>query len=214
MKTTRLLSYITVHLLLMVNAFGQASFALMNRDTVHGIDAPVFDAQGVPLAGTNYLAELWGGAAVDSLQPALNTDQGNQRVIVPFWNVPPGYFSSSVGFLSVVTVPEGGRAWLQVRAWDARLGSNFEAVAARGIGGYGESPLFYAQGADPLREPPEPPAPLIGLQSFSLLPVVPEPSTWELLALGGMALCWVNKRRARQFWMTGYGQTTTRRLFS
>jgi hypothetical protein len=195
MNTRKFVAYLTVQLLLAVSAVGQSSFEFKNRNTLRGIDAPVFDAQGIPLAGANYLVELWGGATVDSLQPTLDIHQGNQRLIIPFWNSPPGYFSSSTAFLSVVTVPEGAWAWLQVRAWDARLGSTYEAVAALGMGGYGESPLFYAQGADPLREPPEPAAPLIGLQSFNLRSIVPEPSAWMLLALGALALWQVNKRR-------------------
>ena len=59
----------------------------------------------------------------------------------------------------------GGYAWLQVRAWDARLGATYEEVMALGIGGYGESPLFYAQGSNPFKTLPEAPAPFIGLGS-------------------------------------------------
>jgi hypothetical protein len=45
--------------------------------------------------------------------------------------------------------------------------------------------LFYAQGGDPFDQFPEP-GRLIGLQSFSLRAVIPEPSTWALLVLGGV----------------------------
>jgi len=84
-----------------------------------------------------------------------------------------------------------------VRAWDAQLGTTYEAVAGLAIGGYGESPLFYAQGGVPLITPPSLPGALIGLQSFSLRPVVPEPSTWALLALCGTALWWVVRGQRR-----------------
>lgn len=57
-----------------------------------------------------------------------------------------------------------------------------------------ESPLFYAQGTDPYSEPPRLPAPLIGLESFSLLPIIPEPSASALLALGGAVLWWSRRR--------------------
>jgi len=60
---------------------------------------------------------------------------------------------------------------LQVRAWDARLGSTYEEVSARGIDGYGESPLFYAQG-NGISPNGVLPAPLIGLRSFSLRPAL------------------------------------------
>ena len=109
--------------------------------------------------------------------------------------IQPGYFFSPSGYLSVLSVPPLGFAWLQVRVWDTRLGATYEEVAGLGIGGYGESPLFYAQGRNPLSAPPDLPGPLIGLQSFSLRPVVPEPSTWALLVLGGTALWWAVRRR-------------------
>jgi hypothetical protein len=174
--------------------FGQASFAVRNLYTVYGIDAPVFDASGVPLEGSDYRAELWGGPTVDSLAPALDVSRNNVRALVPFQT--GGYFISSFNFISIPTVPQRGWAWLQVRAWDARLGATYEDVAALGIGSYGESPLFYAQGHDPFREPPEPAAPLIGLQSFSLRPV-PEPSTWGLLVVGGLSIVFVIRTRRR-----------------
>ena len=176
-------------------AFGQTSFQFRNYSSVNNIDAPVFNAEGAPLEGSNYLVELWGGATATSLTPALELDSGATRLIIPFGQ--SGYFFSSAGFLSVPaeTLGGGGWAWLEVRAWDARLGTTYEHVSALGIGGYGESPLFYAHGGNPLLALPEAPAPLVGLQSFSLRPVVPEPSTWALLALGGAAIGWALRRR-------------------
>ena len=87
---------------------------------------------------------------------------------------------------------------MQVRAWDARLGPTYEQVAALGLGGYGESPTFFAQGSNPFADPPQPPAPLIGLQSFRLRPIIPEPTSWVLLTLVGMTLLWAKKRRTEQ----------------
>jgi hypothetical protein len=176
--------------LFVVAIFGQSTFELKNYHPPV-VNAPVFDAQGVPLAGSNYLAELWGAATTDSLAPLQVFDQGGRRLIAPFLS--NGYFLSGIS-VSVPTVRPFGWAWLQVRAWDSRLGSTYEEVAALGIGGYGESPLFYAQGNSPYADPPMDPALLIGLQSFSLRPV-PEPSTLGLLSLGGMVLCFAWQRR-------------------
>ena len=138
----------------------------MNYRPAYGITGLVYGAQGKPLEGTNYMAELWGGSTPDSLSPAL-IYHGKTRLIVPF--ITNGVFRSGESYLSILSVPANGWAWLQVRAWDARLGPTYEVAITRGIGGYGESPLFYAQGADG-RGWLTTPNPLIGLEPFSLRP--------------------------------------------
>jgi len=191
MKTNAISASLVLSCMLSSPLLGQASFELRNYNPLHGVDAPVFDSLGVPLAGTSYRAELWGAMASNSLSPLLDVSEGNSREIVAFRTA--GYFVGSSGFLSVLDVMPDGWAWLQVRAWDARLGATYEEVSALGLGGYGESPLFYAQGHDPFREPPEVAAPLVGLQSFSLRPV-PEPSAGALLAVAGVAIGWAVRR--------------------
>lgn len=173
-----------------LSAWSQASFELANWHTPV-VNAPVYDAQGNPLEGAGYLVELWGAASSDSLAPALDVRTA-ERLVTPFRT--DGYFVNTSGFLSIVDVPPHGYAWLQVRAWDASLGGTYEEVEALGLGGYGESLLFYAQGHNPYEDPPELPAPLIGLQSFSLRPIVPEPSAFACLALGAATL-WALRRR-------------------
>lgn len=187
-----IIAHFALILLVSWAARGQSSFSLSNFDG-RGVNAPVFDAGGVPLTGPNYVAELWGGANPDSLSPAL-TSYSSHRLIIPFES--QGYFRDSyVGrdggdAPAIPSVPFFGYAWLEVRAWDARLGSTHEEVVARGLGGFGESALFYAQGSSAFCDPPCIPAPLIGLESFSLRAVIPEPSTWALLACGGLGLGW------------------------
>jgi hypothetical protein len=177
MKQTRFVTYALANLFLSSTVLAQATFALQNRFPVYAIDAPVFDAQGMPLAGANFRAELWGAATPDALVPAVDLSRNQTRVMVPFLG--NGYFLSTSGFIAVpsTVIGGGGYAWLQVRAWDARLGPTYEDVAVLGLGGYGESPLFYARGGNPFLIPAELPGPLIGLQSFSLRAVIPEPST-------------------------------------
>jgi hypothetical protein len=159
-----------------------------------GLDAPVFDSNGTPLFGTDYLAELWGAATTNALLPAVVLDEGLRREFAPFTFVEPGYFSSPENFLAIRDIQPNGWAWLQVRAWDARLGATYEEVAALGIGGFGESPLFYAQSGNPFDQFPFP-GRLIGLESFSLRPIIPEPSTLALFALGSVIMWMVRQRR-------------------
>jgi hypothetical protein len=147
------------------------------------VDAPVFDADGLPLYGTKYLAELYGGNAPDNLQPA---GEAGQRIRVPFTYTvsgASGYFRYA-GAVSVSTIPSGGFGWIQVRAWDAELGASYEEVAALGRAGYGASEVFGAWAGGGSANPPFPPEPLVGLRSFQL---VPEPGM-GLLVLGGLAI--------------------------
>jgi hypothetical protein len=173
-------------------AHGQSQFALAN-----GLNGRVYDALGQPLAGANYLVELWGGAEPNSLTPALSTYELT-RIIIPFDT--GGYFRDREldggGYSTIFSVPPGLPVWLQVRAWEAGFGGTYEAVAALGIGGYGASPLFQGVGTYPYQLGSVP-ASLIGLQSFSLLPVVPEPGTWALALLGLACFAswrWLGKR--------------------
>jgi hypothetical protein len=174
----------------------QSTYHFQNLVPSAGIDAPVFDAQGNRLAGANYAAELWGGAMISSLSPTIDFSS-RQRLILPFLTgLGAGYFTS-INEMTVWVVPPGSFAWLQVRAWDTRLGATYEETVLRGLGGYGESSPFFAQGGNPTGLPTLP-RPLIGLQSFSLRPVIPEPSMWALLALGGAALWWALRRRLQR----------------
>jgi len=185
-RTILIISFTTC-LFAIYPARGQSSFALRNYQPLQ-VNAPVFDSQGVRLEGSNYAAELWGSTSPNSLTPVL-TYVTKQRVIVPFLSGPgfgAGYFRDPEGRafgdqLTVLGVPPGtGLAWLEVRAWDTRLGATYEDIVALGIGGFGESPLFSAHGSNPI-DLLGVPAPLIGLASFSLRAVVPEPSAVALL---------------------------------
>jgi hypothetical protein len=173
-------------------AFSQATFFFENFWT-GAVDAPVFDAQGNRLFGDNYVAVLHGGPTPDSLM--LASGGVGSMSPVPFtatFRGQPGYFNRGA-HVYVDNVENGGYAWLQVRAWDTRLGSSYDDVARLGIGGYGQSSLFYAQGGH-IEVTGRPPQPLIGLESFNL---VPEPGTWALLALGSGILFWKCRRRCR-----------------
>ena len=145
-------------------ASAQTAFTVQNVRAMDGsLLPPVLDAQGMPLADTNYLAELWGSASPDSLAPLLSSGtEARHRVYAPF--IRPGHFwANEIAVLDSVPLEE--RAWLQVRVWDTRLGLTYEQVASRGIGGIGESPLFYGQRRC---DPPCVPGDLMGLQSFNV----------------------------------------------
>jgi len=175
-------------------------YALANGGSVGG---KIFDSEGTPLSGPRYNAELWGnGTDPSSLTPAFEYNAYNRngrlvQVFAPFGTgSKAGYFRDpTYTGLGVFNPDVGDECWLQVRAWDTTLGETYEEVAAKNIGGYGESPIFKTRGALPDAPNPVPPAPLFGLQSFQLRPIVPEPGTAALLVLGLAGLGWVWRRR-------------------
>ena|SRR5436190_4027019 len=166
MKRSLTFLFISVHLnLLCFSVSGQTIYWFQNVS----VDAPVFDANGAPLSGPNYSVELYGGKTPEALEPALT--KSKERLIIAFLgDTGAGYFQTPEA--AYLWDDPALFSWLQVRAWDNRLGSTYAEAAARGLGGYGESPLFYAAGtwaSDQFGIPAE----LIGLKSFKLRPVTP-----------------------------------------
>ena len=177
------------------------TYGFVNRTST--LDAPVFDSMGVRLSGTNYVAVLYGGPAPDDLQLA-KAFPGDPTPMppVPFTYMPSGmagYFRYDFGIVELQNVSCSELPWLQVRAWDARLGSSYEEVAALDLGGYGESSLFRLRGGlqPPCVSNSTVPSTLHGLESFALREVIPEPSSTLLLLLGLPALLFFRRRRSQ-----------------
>jgi hypothetical protein len=168
-------------LALSVGAFAQGTVIFSNTQSALGVPggAPVFDVGGVVrLEGAAYLAQLFAGPNADSLQPwGASASPFRTGTGAGFWN--PGADSTRI----IGNVAPGATATIVVRAWEAAGGTSFDVAKAAGAK-WGESAAFgVVTGGVGL--PPSLPAPLVGLTSFSL---VPEPSTYALLALGAAAL--------------------------
>lgn len=138
------------------------------------VDAPVFDSDcQTRLAGAAYLAQVYVGATSESLLPVFQPQ--------PFrTGSGAGYISSLGG--GIAGHAEGTAVWAQMRAWEAGAGDSYEAAVAAG-GQHGVSNVIRVV----LASTTQPGAPLVGLQSFCL---VPEPSAGALWALGG-SLWWL-----------------------
>ena len=167
-------------LALSVSAFAQGTVNFNNSPgAVGGTGAPVFDVDGTTrLEGTAYLAQLYAGPDAGSLQGwgaslGFRTGAG-----AGFFNTTGVDTARSIG-----NVAAGAVATIEVRAWEAAGGTSFEAAQAGGFKWGASSQFTVTTGG--AGQPPSLPANLVGLTSFSL---VPEPSTYALLALGAAAL--------------------------
>jgi hypothetical protein len=129
---------------------------------------------GPLLSGTEFSAQLWAA-------PGANAPEGSLLPASPITSFGTG---ANAGFLiaTIATlqgVPaDASAATIQLRVWD-NYGGLFqtwgEAVSAF------KSPLFTVDAIGGLVNPPPP---LIGLQSFSITGVIPEPTTLTLTVLG------------------------------
>ncbi len=165
------------------NGYCDAIFELINRVPPVQIDAPVYDYSGNLLSGFGYLAQLYVGLTQNSLQPLDK--------VVPFLGgTGAGYLQPAI--ITSADYTTGVTYLYQIRAWDASLGSTYSVAEAMGRGGVGESSVVQeVAGGDGFS-----PGPPDGLKSFSLSPLVPEPSTYALFGLGAVALWWQCRRRS------------------
>lgn len=151
------------------------------------VDAPIYDVDGItPLAGTAFLAQLYAAAPGNSLAPI--------GPATPFLTGSNAGYVVGVGGVQVPGVPAFSIALIQVVAWRASDGATF--AAANHLGGHvGESAILNVR-LGCIWTPACLPADLVGLQSFSLHVVVPEPSPAALAVLG---LALLGPRARRRF---------------
>jgi hypothetical protein len=193
-KITNLVSCVIL-LLVVQNAHGAycASFYMSNLGPAP-FSVPIYDALGNPLTGENFVAQLFGAPTMDQLEPARDRISLNIAAPVPFTVPIPGFFAAP--FVLVKTDPAGGSSvWLQVRVWDTHIAPTYDEVAELGNGGYGESELFQSVGGYACSVQGSPPALLIGLESFSLTPAVPEPGATLILLVAVPLIAWSVYRR-------------------
>jgi hypothetical protein len=131
-------------------------------------------ADGTPLTGPNYTAQLWGG-------PANATEAQLQLVASSAFRTGSGAGWVNAGAVAVPGVAGGATATFQVRAIDTATGAA------------GASALFQVGPlGNPTAEPPTVPIDLLTAAtsgSFSLSgPIIPEPTTIALGVLGAAAL--------------------------
>ena len=177
-------AYLVVASALAVSAFGQGQINLNNRGL-----ALVNDASGKPLTGTSFVAQVWYGASASTLTSSFAPSpfRASTTTYPGTWN-PAAAGAEAIrtftGFAPGTTVT------LQVAVWDSAIAGVGAAQALTKAAGTGLSETFtYAINTDPTVIP----GGMEGMKSFNLAagggtPVVPEPTTIALGALGAAAL--------------------------
>jgi len=161
-----------------LSAYGQGTVLFQNVGP--GLNAPVnLQAGGMVPAGDSFTAELLVGTTASALTPVTGTTGFAQA----------GYFLG--GTKTLDGFAPGSQPFFQVRVWE-NMGGTVASYAAATTAGvqYGSSLTFQLGGSGSTASlgggsPPLPAPALIGMTGFSL---VPEPSTYALLALGAAAL--------------------------
>ena len=138
-----------------------------NKGKIDGVDAPIFDDQGIRLAGPRYVAQLYAWNQWNRFLPA--------SIPAPFTT--NGYFLESTVRIPFII---GGSAWVQVRAWNLDGGATFEQAATAG-GWTGVSSPLFLPGTGHGGVPPATPARLIGLRYPGPPIIVTPPQSGSIL---------------------------------
>ena len=189
------LAYIVAASALVVSAFGQGSVNVNNRGLTPA--QLVTDTSGTSLSGTSFVAQLVYGANGSTPATVLGANmpfRASTSSFVGTWNPGAEGIRTLTGFDTVAQVA------MQVRVWDSAVFSSWDAASAALTAGNntvatqaGSSSVFtYTVGAasDPSSQS------IVNFRGFQLtaIPVVPEPTTIALGALGAAALLWRRRK--------------------
>jgi len=174
---------------LTVRGVAQGTIEFVNLDVGFGVNAPVYQVDGTTkLAGSQFMAELLVGSTSASLASIATTGflTGSSA----------GYFND--GTQSLLNIPVGRTAWVEVQVWNTASGTSFLQARASGLpNSWWQSSVFtVVLGGGTIN--PSPPAALTGLGNSPVyLNSVPEPSVLGLLGLGAAAALSRNRRRQK-----------------
>lgn len=143
---------------------------------------------GAALAGAGWYAQLWAAPGAGAAESSLQAVAGSLTTFRT--GAAAGFFAPPATDLAILGAAAGTVATLQLRVWDASAGNTWTAAEAAWLAGTiaaGKSLVF--DSAPLAGAPPAPStALLVGLQSFNVFYVIPEPSTFALLGLGALGM--------------------------
>ncbi len=138
-----------------------ASLWVSNLDPDHGVDARVLGPDGTtPLAGPNYVAQIWAGPSPDTLQPVSVPLPLGTGARAGYWD--PARQPAVV----IPGLAPGQTAYVEVRVWDILLADTFAQAEALDLPRARSETLAVPTGGPGAPQPA--PAPLTGLAAFNL----------------------------------------------
>jgi hypothetical protein len=177
------------------SAFSQGTVLFNNR--TGGASAPIINANtGLAAGPAGFLAQLYYGTA-GTVDDSTLVSVAN----APATFVQAGYViqTSARVLNNGLTIAGGADAAIQVRAWEAALGADWDTALANWNSGgayagmvMGKSSIFNQKTGD-ASNPTVPPTTLVNMASFTMVPV-PEPSVIALGALGLAALLYRRRK--------------------
>lgn len=163
------------------SAFAQGTFAFSNA-TLAG-KPKILGVDGLGIAGANYLVDVLvkdasGNFTNPGLLKVLTTGDVVAAPVSPLTGGNAGLFAG--GTIKIPTIAPDASATIKVIAWDKTTGATFDTATTKG------SITFDIAKLGGAGSPPTLPAAMANFASFSLTaaPVIPEPSTYALAALG------------------------------
>lgn len=179
------IAILAILLVASLNSWAQGTLAFANTGV--GLNAPDFETDGTTkLAGAAYKAVLYFATTPDgaTIQPEANLALLASSLSSYLSGGSAGLFFGGTKSFASPTFPAGTIITAQVRAWRLSDGADWNTASNTPGAHVGKSNLINVT----LVTPPTTPPNLIGLQSFNLAVVVPEPSTIALGLLGGLLL--------------------------
>jgi hypothetical protein len=179
------------------SVFGQGELIFGHRNSGSG---QVLGLDGSPLVGATYSGQLYGGGTASALSPIVDVKGGGSAIFpFPAAAAPAalhGYVASQNSTVIVPGVAPGATAFIQLRVWNNQDGALTSWDSAVDVSEWGDSGVAVESSALGGPQPPLPDAlapNMPTLPGFQLT-AIPEPTTWALLGIGALALCFRRRR--------------------
>lgn len=176
-------------------SYGQGTVGFANA----GASAVSNSVAGGRIANAGFKVSLYYLPWVSDAQVPTTDDFNSAGQIVATSTLyAPGLYNNGGASVRVDGItPAGGVGWFQVRAWELAFGADYATASSKVGALVGTSSVLRVDTGDPTTAPPGAATTLIsaGLKTFSVYPVVPEPTAIALGLLGLGSLLVLRRRK-------------------